>query len=252
MNQLPRRDGKEASLIGRGNLFMLFSKSKAGLEHIREYNDVANSFIANKAKKFIEDTEKNIKLKKLDTEESDHYYDSNWNEYHKLGSFFPEVIRYSVLVAICTHFESTLTDICKTIDTDIYKDKCPKGKRFRDVVILHPFEEIKKKTGIKKPSYYFKVNLSIEFCSHRLWLTLIDIFHIRNCIVHANGDFSLMKDTEIITKIVEKNQGIQIVLSKIAISDSYINEVSTVMMEFINDLQLACKENDIVGPAYWR
>lgn len=253
MNQLPRQDGKKASLIGRGKLPMLFSRSLTGLEHITEYNKVANSFITNKAKKFTDDLEETIKLKKLDSEESDHYYDSNWDEYHKLGSFFPEVIRYSVLVAICTHFESTLTDICKTIDTDIYKDNHIRdSKRFRGAVIHHPYKEMRRENGIKKPKNYFKKNMSINFGSHEMWQTLIDIFKIRHCIVHANGDFSLMSDPEAITKIVEKNQEIEIFISKISIRDSYINDISIIMMEFISDLQLACKENDILGPTYWR
>ena len=253
MNQLPRQDGKKASLIGRGKLPMLFSRSQTGLEHITEYNKVANSFIINKAKKFTDDIENTIKLKKLDSEESDHYYDSNWDEYHKLGSFFPEVIRYSVLVAICTHFESTLTDICKTIDTDIYKDNHLRdSKRFRGAVIHHPYKEIRQEKGIRKPKHYFKKNMSIDFVSHKKWQTLIETFEIRNCIVHTNGDYLLMSKPEDIVKIVEKNKNIEIVISKISISDSYINDTSKFMIDFIRCLQLACKENDILGPAYWR
>lgn len=82
--------------------------------------------------------------------------------------------------------------------------------------------------------------LGVDLSSNN-WQTLMEAEEIRNCLLHANGRISLLKDSQKVKRIVEKKGSkLEIVRDRVVISGEYLqmfNETITSLMDIINDPQ---------------
>lgn len=246
MNYLPRSVKRQRWGMS-GELPSILYKAQLQLPSVIEYNEMATSFINSKAEELNNRINEYIHSHKLDQEQADGYVYSNSDEYENLNSFFPGVIRYSILVSVCTIFESALTEICKEVDS----------------IAANRFSDPKNKNqGISKAMGYLDSNFEIKINEHNSWQNIKDAFEIRNCVVHANGDHSMMREKKIkqIKKIILESEGLDLLkpfpesentMGEIIISDSYLNHTSQLMISFLNDLERACIENNLIGSRYW-
>ena len=64
--------------------------------------------------------------------------------------------------------------------------------------------------------------LSVDLSS-KLWQDLKSAEEVRNCLLHANGRVSLLKDPQKIRTIIEKNNsGLEIAKDRVRISSEYL------------------------------
>ena len=239
MNKLPRSVSSEKWWM-HGRLPLIFHLVKSELNHIIEFNQLTSSFIDDEIKKFRKESDDYIRSNKLDDEQADGYEQSNLEEFEKLNSFFPVVVRYSVLVSLCTLFETKLIDVCKELDRSNLEKKSDLWK------------DLPHKPNLDKIKLYLKNNFEIHISEHDSWQCIKDIFEIRNCIVHANGDTSLMKDPNRTHDAISRSKDIDLdFLENIVLSDVYIKNASELFIQFQEALESACKNNEIIGPPHW-
>jgi len=91
--------------------------------------------------------------------------------------------------------------------------------RFRDIV---------KKLGADLSSNY--------------WQVLMDAEEIRNCLLHANGRISLLKDSKKVKNIIDKREsGLTIVMDRVVILSEYLQKLNVniaILMDIINNSQI--------------
>lgn len=78
--------------------------------------------------------------------------------------------------------------------------------------------------------------------SSRLWEDLINAEEIRNCLLHANGRISLLKDPkkDKVKKIIErKNSGLEIIKDRIVISSDYLQRFNESICKLL-DIMIKC------------
>jgi len=242
MNKLPRQTQRTGWWM-HGQLPGMFHISKMELRHISEYNIKTTDYIEKESQKFRSNIEDYIKSHKLDDEQEVGFTESVSEEYSMLHSFFPVVLRYSILVSSCSLLESTLTNICKHLDSS---SKFTVSKEWKDISINHG--------ALNRIKIFLNNNFKISIGESTQWSSIKDIYEIRNCITHANGDISLMKDPEKTKTIIKKQAKNGVSLSEfniIQINDKFLNYSNQLLVYFLSELESACKENDILGPPHW-
>ena len=96
--------------------------------------------------------------------------------------------RKSTIVSLCSLIEARLDGICRSL----YKKKNVPQKH----------TDIKKDKGIKRARKYIKTYTEIDFSKlNSKWENLQNLFKIRNCITHCNGDIKLFKKPEDISTL---------------------------------------------------
>jgi hypothetical protein len=99
------------------------------------------------------------------------------------------------------------------------------------------FKNIVKKLGVDLSSYY--------------WQVLMDAEEIRNCLLHANGRISLLKDSkkvEVKNIIGKKESKLKIVLDRVVISGEYLqklNENIYNLMDIISNSQTQTQNKSV-------
>lgn len=82
--------------------------------------------------------------------------------------------------------------------------------------------------------------------SSNYWQVLMDAEEIRNCLLHANGRISLLKDSVKVKNIIDKKDSrLTIVMDRVVISGEYLqkfNENIANLMDIINNSQIQSPE----------
>jgi len=82
--------------------------------------------------------------------------------------------------------------------------------------------------------------------SSNCWQVLMDAEEIRNCLLHANGRISLLKDSKKVKDIIaKKDSRLTIVMDRVVISGEYLqklNENIANLMDIINNSQIQSPE----------
>jgi hypothetical protein len=129
-------------------------------------------------------------------------------------------LHVNTFLMMYSYFEEWLYLDWKAYAPNVTLDTQKKGSigRFKDIV---------KQLGVDLSSKY--------------WEVLMDAEEIRNCLLHANGRISLLKDPQKVRRIIDKKgSSLEIVSDRVVISGEYLqmlNENITNIMDTINNSQ---------------
>lgn len=105
--------------------------------------------------------------------------------------------RYSATLANYAYLESSMMKLCKELEVLTAPS-----------IVFTPGNN----GGVEKCRDYFKKVTGEDFSKiNSSWCQIITLNKIRNCIIHANGDSSRMRNKEEIIKIIEKSQDLSFI-----------------------------------------
>jgi hypothetical protein len=111
--------------------------------------------------------------------------------------------------------------------------------------------------GLKKVANYLRDNFSIHPEDHDKWNSILGLYLVRNCFVHASGDIQLMKTEKQKTKlrnILPMLSRFGVYLSdpgKISFEETSVSLAVQAMEEWAKAFWIASRENAILGPKFW-
>lgn len=153
------------------------------LSYLKEIEKVINKnrdFVKQGAEEFSE-------------EEQEDYWDSYLDEYDKYDSIFPGILRESIFISLFSYFEHQLMDFCED------KEK---------------LKSIGGTSGLEKAKGYLSKHLGYsDLFRGKEWGKIMKYNKVRNCLVHAGGKVSLMKDERVqedVKKFIKETKGIEI------------------------------------------
>lgn len=215
--------------------------------HLNGYLNEVSTFIAREQERFREDVKEEVRARNLTGDDVDYFYESLENDYAKWHDSFPTAIRTTVLIAACSRFETSLSEACKYLERD------PR------ISLAKSWEQLKaekKEKGVRLAAAFLGENYDIRPEGHAAWERILAFFHIRDAIVHAQGDLGLLE----IRKSKHVREAIKSVgalgvsedeYDRLVIEDSFIKAVLADMRDFVKAFEVALRENDTVGPVFW-
>jgi hypothetical protein len=237
-------------------LALYFLLTEEEFENLRFCLHDSVHLVAQRQKAFDEQVEK--AAERVDDEERVFYYDHYSEEHERLHGKFPQLVSASTLLLACSLFESTLTDLCKYLDSLPTQLGLPSpkktGMKARLTLITH-WEDVKC-SGILRPAAFLRKNFCIEAGRYSEWNTILGHYEVRHCLAHANGDVGLMRvnNGKQLKELLQKQP-----FSVIKINDSgrlqfgsgYVESVIDHMRGFLGALHAACFTNKILGSHFW-
>jgi hypothetical protein len=186
------------------------------------------------------------------------FYDCHSEEIQRLWVDFPTILASSMLVSACFCLEAGLSDLCKDLDKDSILPKRLTWDNCKTVESKTSGGKSKKAQlkNIQRPMHFLKENFGIDTNVHHHWEALCDLFEVRNCFAHANGDMSLMK-TEQTCRIRgaigrSGDHGIRVLdEDSLHIENKFVKHTLSIMATFWCDLEAALIGNKTIGPRYW-
>lgn len=210
---------------------------------IKNYLLIVANYLESEATKFREEVDASIKSKGFTEADADHYYQEHLNEFEMWQSTFPSRIRTTVLVASCSLLEASLAEVCSYIEREIA------------TIIKFKWVDIDDRdNGVKRAGIFLRNNISIFTEDHPKWQRILDYYHVRNVIVHADGDLDLLKGKKVKVEQALKRlkaTGVHVEYGQIRISHALLEVMMEDIEAFWKSLEAAFKENAIVGPKYW-
>ncbi len=220
-------DIRKKSQVNRKKMMqnIIRSRIKLKLEEIKEYHEEMEYKFKIDKKKLLERYNKKMDGKKIsqDMEYQINEYFSEEN--FKIEEIFLQNFRYSIVVAIYSMLETTLSSLCHYLH--------------RSKKLLLKLDELKG-DGIERSKLYLQKICLIHFPedSHE-WKEIQKFNSIRNCIVHTEGNVEEVKNPQKLKNIIKNTRGISLDRSIerfIRIKSSYILSIIACIEKFIEDI----------------
>lgn len=179
----------------RGYISFFLDCGRQDLRHVQEFTDQMEAAAWKAAERF----DKRVKSKADDMDDDFHrhqYLDAMGDEYRALDESFPQHIRQSGWRQACSTFESRLTEACKSLQDEGYA----KDEKWSEI----------QRGPVGRIGRFLRSNADIHLENHEHWEELFDVFLVRNCIAHAGGDISLVKedDKEDLEAYIEQSESL--------------------------------------------
>jgi hypothetical protein len=214
------------------------------LRDLQEYLRVVNEFILQEGMRFRARVEESATHSAVTHHELDRYYEAHEAEDEMWHSSFPSVILSTVLIAVCSRFEAALTKVCKDLE--------------RESAIATPisWEQVSGR-GLQKVGGFLQRNFSIHIADHPSWGSLQSYFKVRDCFVHAGGDLGTMgadNQVKVNGSLARLHStGVRVdEYGMILLTGAFFDGLFDMTRTFWRDFFSACRDNAIIGPAYWR
>jgi hypothetical protein len=228
---------------GWGAVSLILAASQ--LQDLTEYLSSVEGFVVQEQAKFIKRVEAAIAAHSLQGEDKDEYYSHHEDEFDQLHSTFPRIVYSSTLLTACSLFESSLVDLCKDFEKDAALPT-PKG--------WHLFDRDK---GVRKAAAFLRDNFGIELNKYPHWASILDLYRIRDCIAHANGDVSIMnsKQAQELRDAVVRHAALGISITayhRLDLGSVFVAAAIDRLAGLWQELLPSCHNNAVLGPHYWR
>ncbi|MDO8335614.1 MAG: hypothetical protein Q7T74_02410 [Candidatus Saccharibacteria bacterium] len=177
-------------------------------------------------KRYKIDSKKAAKLLPQDEDTTWYYAD----ELYRIDRVFRRSFRYSALVTIHALLETSMNSMCMFL-----QKKHNIGVGLQDI----------KGEGIERARLYLSKVCGIKFpeTSHE-WQELQKLNQVRNCIVHTNGDISLVISPKKLKMIVQNTHGLEIEAERYLIIDnSYLTAAISWLRSLFLELHDAALPN---------
>ncbi|MDY0143908.1 MAG: hypothetical protein RBR97_18660 [Bacteroidales bacterium] len=97
-----------------------------------------------------------------------------------------------------------------------------------------PDDKLQNKKGSIGRFRKIVIKLGVDL-SYSYWQVLMDAEEIRNCLLHANGRISLLKDSKKVKDIIaRKDSKLNIVMDKVVISGEYLQKLNKNIADFMD------------------
>jgi hypothetical protein len=169
------------------------------------------------------------------------FHDAMEDEIDQLWRAFPSTLLGSAYVSACSCLDRSLSALCKALQAD------------SSFAIVTRWEA-RREAPLQRAKSFLKDNFKLHVHEHEQWSTLMDVYFIRNCIVHANGEVDLMADPNATRETIARQSRHGIAIDnqrQLNVPATFIDHVVSVMTDFWLALERALRENAIVGPKYW-
>ncbi|MCP3026862.1 hypothetical protein [Halobacillus sp. A5] len=155
--------------------------AKIRLDTIDSYVEQMEHAINEKSEQLARITEE--RAKDMPEEVADEYYEFHYDDFHRLERDFPSLLRYSIVTAVISTIEQALVRTCRS-----HYDENPNLKHYR---------KYGDKNNLEKFSYYIMEQMNIDFPNEsEEWEFILNVYNVRNNIVHSNGRINDGKDVE--------------------------------------------------------
>lgn len=233
-----------------GYLPILVASLQTELRHLGEYLSTVSKFVEREQAQFRLAIEKEASEHGLTPEEVADFYEAHESDFSKWHDTFPTTIISTVLVGLCSRLEAGLTSVCKELESD---------SRLRVKV---PWKDIDAR-GVHKCAKHLKVNFGIDLSSHAFWRSMLDLYKVRDCLVHSVGEISLMrsdkdepqKDEQAkIRGAVERFKSAAISVDdyeRLSVTPEFAEHMLSESMAFWKDLEATLCNDAVIGPLHW-
>lgn len=189
------------------------------LEELKEYLHITETYL----KKALVDfkARSDEKVKELQPDERDVYYDYYQDLYWRYEEKFPRILRNSFLVAAYSLLEYEMSLICNRL-----KDE-------RQIPIS--FSDLKGDLLDRTKSYCKLASLALPY-NDPIWQEIKNYSKVRNCIAHTNGLLKEFQDKKDLIPYLTKKGIISqdTIEEEIALTAPFCEEVIKTMQDFLN------------------
>lgn len=225
-----------------GLLPNLFYGTDSALRNLQDFHEITEKFLIQNHDTFLERIEKEA-LSLHSEQEKEYLYEANHEEYLALESYHSSVIHESTFIMACSTLEYATMEACKHFDKDRRIDTVFKWGDFGQDSWLNKFKQ------------HMKKNFEIIPSTSAHWSDLQNLYKVRNCIVHAGADTSLMSNPSEIRNAAKCLSEYDIETDqynkRLIVSNNTVSECLKTFISFRHEIELACKENYIIGPLHW-
>lgn len=193
---------------------------------IREFRDYVLEIekkFENDIQKLNKQCQKELEEEPADDEDASYIAEMYGAELHAIEKVFLRTFRYSVLVSVYSFLESSMSSMCR---------------RLRQMKKFSLGVEDIKGGGIERNQIYLVKLCGIEFPEEsKEWQEIKKLNRIRNCIVHANGNVTQVRDKTKLLNIVASTNWVSLENNRYLIIDrQYIESAICWVEKFILDL----------------
>jgi len=200
------------------------------LDNFEQYAITIEDLLAREQSQFESHVEE--EKSKWPGQDIDEFFGMYENDYRRLSEVFPDLLRKSFFVACYSFLEHTLLDLCRYLQ-----------KKHKYTVELSDLAE----KGVFKARTYLKKVVGVDFPDRSaLWTDITNFSHIRNFIVHNNGQLNKTKDADTVRLLVKQKKWISIdAYECLQLTGDFYKEIIGGLRNFFEELLVALSKIQI-------
>lgn len=210
---------------------------------LEEYLLLTENFLAGEQAAFVQEVDAAVEAAGLKGEDREDYYSFKEDDYARLHDAFPRIVYSSTLLTACSLFESSFVDVCRQFERD--------GR----LATATSWAQTSGK-GVRKAAAFLRDNFGLDPARDPRWQEVLDIYRVRDCFAHANGDVSLMRPPQqqeldaAAGRFASAGVGISSA-RQLEVGPPFVRLVLSRFTALWSAFVDATRDNAVLGPRYW-